>query len=60
MNWKECRRKWSLPNLRYYSDICLEKLRKTTKKTFVRTDSLQAKILIWDLTNTKQEKGDWY
>jgi hypothetical protein len=32
MNWKECRRKWFWPNLRYYPGICLEWLRKTTKK----------------------------
>jgi hypothetical protein len=32
MNPKGCGRKWSWPNLRYYPAICLEGLRKTTKK----------------------------
>jgi hypothetical protein len=31
MNWKGCGRKRSWPNLRYYTGICLEGLRKTTK-----------------------------
>jgi hypothetical protein len=31
MNWKGCRRKRSLPDLRHYWGICLEGLRKTTK-----------------------------
>jgi hypothetical protein len=31
MNWKGCGRKRSWPNLRYYSGICQERLRKTTK-----------------------------
>lgn len=35
MNWKECIRKWLWPDIRYHSDICLQKLRKTTDKTFV-------------------------
>jgi hypothetical protein len=30
MNWKVYGRKRSWPNLRYYSGICLEELRKTT------------------------------
>jgi hypothetical protein len=28
MNWKGCRRKWLLHNLRSYSNICLKELRK--------------------------------
>jgi hypothetical protein len=32
MNRKECGRKQSWPNLRYYPGICLGGLRKTTKK----------------------------
>jgi hypothetical protein len=31
MNWKWFGRKWSLPNLRYYLDIGLKGLRKTTE-----------------------------
>jgi hypothetical protein len=31
INWRGCGRKRSWPNLRAYSDICLEGLRKTTK-----------------------------
>jgi hypothetical protein len=31
MNWKGCRRKKSWPNLRYYLDICLERLWKSMK-----------------------------
>jgi hypothetical protein len=31
MNWKECGRKWSRPNLRYCPGIRLEGLRKTMK-----------------------------
>jgi hypothetical protein len=31
MNFKGCGRRRSWPNLRYYPDICLEGLRKTTK-----------------------------
>jgi hypothetical protein len=34
MNWKECGRKWSWPNLRYCPSIFLEKLRKTTKSPY--------------------------
>jgi hypothetical protein len=30
MNWKECERKWSWPNLRHYPRICLERQKKTT------------------------------
>jgi hypothetical protein len=30
-NWKGCGRKWPWPNLRYYPEICLEGLRRTTK-----------------------------
>jgi hypothetical protein len=29
MNWKECGRKRSLPNLRYCPEMCLESLRNT-------------------------------
>jgi hypothetical protein len=32
MNWKECGRKQSWLNFRYYRGICLDKLRKTTNK----------------------------
>jgi hypothetical protein len=32
MNWKGCRRKLSWPNVRHYTSICPEGLRKTTKK----------------------------
>jgi hypothetical protein len=31
MNWKGCERKWSWPNLRHYTGIYLEGLRKTIK-----------------------------
>jgi hypothetical protein len=31
MNWKECGRKRSWPNLRHYHCICLEELRKVSK-----------------------------
>jgi hypothetical protein len=31
VNWKGCEMKQSLPNLRYYPNICLKELRKTTK-----------------------------
>jgi hypothetical protein len=31
MNWKGCGRKQSWPNLWYYPDICLDRLRKTVK-----------------------------
>jgi hypothetical protein len=31
MNCKECGRKQSQPNLKYYPGICLEGMRKTTK-----------------------------
>jgi hypothetical protein len=24
INWRESRRKWSWPDLRYYNDVCLE------------------------------------
>jgi hypothetical protein len=31
MIWKSCARKWSWPNLNYYSSICLEVINKITK-----------------------------
>ena len=31
MSWKGCRRKTSMPNLRWYSDSCLEGLKSTSK-----------------------------
>jgi hypothetical protein len=31
MNWKECKRKWSWPNLKYHTGIFLNGPRKTTK-----------------------------
>jgi hypothetical protein len=43
INEKECGRKQSWLNLRYYSGICLEGLRKTTK-TSVRIAGLHAEI----------------
>jgi hypothetical protein len=42
MNWKECGKKWSRINLKYYHGICLEGMRRT--KTPVRTAGLQAEI----------------
>jgi hypothetical protein len=43
MNWKGFGTQQSWPNLRYYPGICLEELRKTTKKP-VTTTGLRAKI----------------
>jgi hypothetical protein len=40
--------------LKYYPGICLEALKKTTKKT-VRINDPQAEILTWDLSNTKRD-----
>jgi hypothetical protein len=51
MNWKRCGRKWSWPNLRYYPDICLEGLRKTTRN--LRIAGLQAEISTQILPNMK-------
>jgi hypothetical protein len=31
MNWRGFERKWSWPNFKELSDICLEGMRKTTK-----------------------------
>jgi hypothetical protein len=50
MNWKECGRKRSWPNLRYYSNICLEGLRKTIKP--VITSCVLAEIQTRHLLNT--------
>jgi hypothetical protein len=47
-------RKQSWPNLRYYPSNNLEGLRKTIK-TLVRIDSLLAKIVTWDRSNTEQD-----
>jgi hypothetical protein len=44
MNWKECGRKRSWPNLRYYPNICLEDLRKSTKNL-----SQDSRYPGWDL-----------
>jgi hypothetical protein len=41
INWKDCGRKWSWSNLRYYQGICQEGLGKPTK-TSVRVASLWA------------------
>jgi hypothetical protein len=43
MNWKEYGRKWSWPNLRYYSSIFKKELRKE-KKTSGRITCPQAEI----------------
>jgi hypothetical protein len=43
MNWEECGKKGPCPNLRYYSGICLEGLRKTMKAS-IRIAGLWADI----------------
>lgn len=40
-NWKQCRRKWSQPNFRYYPGTHLKKTRKTTKKSKHFTSQLR-------------------
>jgi hypothetical protein len=54
MNWKDCGRKRSWPNLRHYTGICLEGLRQP-RKASVRIAALRAEILRRELLNTKQE-----
>jgi hypothetical protein len=51
INWKGCLTKWSWPNRRHYSSICLEEQRKTTHR--IRITGLCEKIWTWALTNTK-------
>jgi hypothetical protein len=46
MNWKGCGRKWLWPKLRYYPNICLEELRRTTE-----TLSHGSRWLGWDLNS---------
>jgi hypothetical protein len=52
MNGKGFGRKQSWPNLRYYASICLEGVRKTTKKTKSAKPVAGA---TWDLPNLNQE-----
>jgi hypothetical protein len=52
MNWEGCGRKQSWPNLRYYPNIFLEGLGKTTEN--LRIAILHAEILTQDFPNMKQ------
>jgi hypothetical protein len=55
MNGKGFGRKQSWPNLRYYASICLEGVRKTTKKPKSAKPVAGAEISTWDLPNLNQE-----
>jgi hypothetical protein len=52
INWKRCGRKRYWYNSRYYPDICLEILRKTTKT--ISQDSRSPGRDLGDFPNTKQ------
>ena len=52
-DWKDCRRKWSWPNLRNCAGICLEGLRKTTQ-CYIRWTHIPAERGIQD-TMTREK-----
>jgi hypothetical protein len=57
-NWKECGRKWSWPNMRYYPGFCLDGPRKILK-TLSQDSGCPAEIQTDYLTDTSQVLPLW-
>jgi hypothetical protein len=51
VDWREYKKEWSLPSLRYYLGVCPKGIRKTTIRNF-SIAAVPAEIQMGHLTNT--------